>query len=342
MTQPFVTVIIPCFNEEKFIGTILENLIAQDYPHDRMEVFAADGNSKDKTPEIIRKYAANHPFIQLLHNEKQYVPFALNMGIRQSKGKFIIILGSHAEYPADYISSLIKATLMLDADNVGGLLVSRPPDASLRALAISQALSCSFGVGNAHFRIGSKTIKQVDTVTFGCYKRSVFDRIGLFDETLLRNQDDEFNARLVKNGGTIYLIPDIFVTYYTRGSVKSIRKMFYQYGLFKPFVSMKIGKPTTIRQLVPFIFVLFLLTFIPLATISNVAAALFVLGMGVYILADLSFSLKVARDAKRFGLLLFLPWLFFLIHLAYGWGYLRGIVKFLILHQEIKTIAHTR
>ena len=182
----------------------------------------------------------------------------------------------------------------------------------------------------------------MDTVTFGCYKRSVFDRIGLFDESLLRNQDDEFNARLVKNGGTIYLIPDIFVTYYTRSSVKSIRKMFYQYGLFKPFVSMKIGKPTTIRQLVPFIFVLFLLTFIPMAMISNVAAALFALGMGIYILADLTFSVRVAIEAKRFGLLLFLPWLFFLIHLAYGWGYLRGIVKFLILHQEIKTIAHTR
>ncbi|MBK7852960.1 MAG: glycosyltransferase [Bacteroidetes bacterium] len=108
-------------------------------------------------------------------NKKQYVPFALNMGIRESKGEYIIILGAHSSYPLNYISSLIKASLSLKADNVGGLCIGNPPDSSLKALAIAQAMSSAFGVGDAHFRIGSKEIKQVDTVTFGCYKRSVFD-----------------------------------------------------------------------------------------------------------------------------------------------------------------------
>jgi glycosyltransferase involved in cell wall biosynthesis len=342
MSQPFVSVIIPCFNEEKFIGTILDNLLAQDYPHHSMEIMAVDGNSKDRTREVIGKYAASHPFIRLLINEKQYVPFALNMAIRQSKGDYIIILGSHAEYPHNYISSLVNASVSPDADNVGGICKSKPPNDTIQALAISQALSCSFGVGNAHFRIGSKSIKKVDTVTFGCYKRSVFDRIGLFDEELLRNQDDEFNARLIKNKGSIFLIPDIFVTYFTRDSVKSISKMFYQYGLFKPLVSMKIGKPTTIRQLVPFLFVMFLLTTIPLALFYPLFGWILALGSGTYLLTNLLFSARVSNAARKPVLMLYLPWLFFLIHLSYGWGYLRGIIKFLILHQQIKIIGHTR
>ncbi|MCX6268081.1 MAG: glycosyltransferase family 2 protein [Bacteroidetes bacterium] len=342
MMQPFVSVIIPCFNEEKFIGTILDNLISQDYPHDRMEIMAVDGNSKDQTQRIIKEYAVNHPFIKLVVNERQYVPFALNMGIRQSKGDFIIILGSHAEYSSDYISALIRASLSLDADNVGGLCKAKPPDDTLGALAISKAISCSFGVGNAHFRIGSKGIKKVDTVTFGCYKRSVFDRIGLFDEELLRNQDDEFNARLVKSKGSIYLIPDISVTYFTRKTVKSIVKMFFQYGLFKPLVSLKIGKPTTIRQLVPFFFVLFLLTTIPLSFFYPFFGLMLAAVMSIYLLTALVFSVKVASAAKRAGLIFFLPWLFFLIHLAYGWGYLRGIIQFIIMHQKINMVGHTR
>jgi glycosyltransferase involved in cell wall biosynthesis len=342
MTQTFVSVIIPCFNEEKYIGKILDNLVGQDYPMDRMEVLAVDGNSKDRTREIILEYASLHPSIRLLINERQYVPFALNMGVRQSKGDFIIILGAHAEYPANYISALIKASLSLDADNVGGLLISKPPNPSPGALAISRALSSSFGVGNADFRTGSKVIKRVDTVTFGCYKRSVFDRIGLFDESLIRNQDDEFNARLIKHGGSIYLIPDIFVTYFTRGTVKSIGKMFYQYGLFKPLVSYKIGKPTTVRQLVPFFFVLFLLIMIPLSVVSSISGFLLATGSVMYILTDMAFSVKVALKAEKLSLVFYLPWLFFLIHICYGWGYLRGIFKFLILRQQMHVIENTR
>ena len=342
MTLPFVSVIIPCFNEEKFIGPILESLIAQDYPHDRIEVMAVDGNSRDRTQEIIRRYAAGWPFIRLLLNERQYVPFALNLGISESKGDFIIIFGSHADYPHNYISSLIKRSLSLDADNIGGLCIARPPDPSIKSLAISEALSCPFGVGNSYFRIGSDTIKRVDTVTFGCYKRSVFDRIGLFDETLLRCQDDEFNARLEKNGGSIYLDPDISVDYFTRTTVKSVYRMFFQYGLFKPLVSMKIGKPTTLRQLVPFFFVMFLLVFIPLSVSFPVFLWLFLPVASLYLTINLVFTTRIMMKTKRAALILYLPWLFFLVHFSYGWGYLNGIVRFLILHQKINIIGQSR
>ncbi len=342
MTLPFVSVIIPCFNEEKFIGPILESLISQDYPHDRMEVMAVDGNSRDRTQEIIRKYAAGWPFIRLLLNERQYVPFALNMGIRESKGDFIIIFGSHADYPHNYISALITRSLSLDADNIGGLCIARPPDPSNKSLAISEALSSPFGVGNSYFRIGADAIRKVDTVTFGCYKRSVFDRIGLFDESLLRCQDDEFNARLEKHGGSIYLDPDISVDYYTRTTVKSVYRMFFQYGLFKPLVSMKIGKPTTVRQLVPFFFVMFMLTFIPLSLALPAFLWLFLPVMGLYLVINLVFTARIMKKTKHPALFLYLPWLFFLVHFSYGWGYLNGIINFLILHHKINIIGHSR
>lgn len=339
---PLVSLIIPTFNEEKYIGPLLEQLLKQDYPFSKMEVFVADGMSTDKTQEIVTKYAQQFPSIRLLINEKQFVPFALNFGIKESKGEYVIILGAHSAYPSNYISSLIQVSHKLNADNVGGLCIGKPPDDSTKALAIATALSSPFGVGNAHFRIGSKDIKKVDTVTFGCYKRSVFDRIGYFDEELLRNQDDEFNARLTKNNGSIYLIPGISVSYYTRSTVQSLVKMFYQYGFFKPLVSLKIGKPSTVRQLVPFLFVSYIIFscvfgfFFPKLFYLLGAVLLLHLFLGIL------FGIKIVSETKRFGLIFYLPWLFFLMQSAYGWGYIRGILKFIIFKRRIHTVAASR
>lgn len=340
--HPSVSLVIPAFNEEKYIGSLLDQMLHQDYPQDKIEIFVADGGSSDKTREIVSTYAGKNPRIKLLLNKKQYVPFALNMGIRESKGDYVIILGAHSSYPLNYIASLIKASLSLNADNVGGLCIGNPPDTSLKALAIAQAMSSAFGVGDAHFRIGSREIKQVDTVTFGCYKRSVFDRIGYFDEELLRNQDDEFNARLTKNQGTIYLIPDIEVTYFTRASISSVMKMFYQYGFFKPLVSLKIGRPTTVRQLVPFLFVVFIISSIGLGFLSSLFWKFLGAVLLLHLFLGIVFGLKIVGKTQRPGLLIYLPWLFFLIQTSYGWGYIRGIFKFIIFRERIQGVGSTR
>ncbi len=340
--QPFVTLIIPAFNEQAYIGKVLDQLLSQDYPSENVEILVADGGSKDGTREIVEQYAMGNTRVRLLINEKQYVPYALNMGIREAKGALIFIIGSHAEYPGNYISKLVESSHALNADNVGGLCSARPPDSSLKSMSIAKALSCPFGVGNAHFRIGSKDIKRVDTVTFGCYRREVFEKIGMFDEELIRNQDDEFNARLVKAGGSIYLIPDVSVTYYTRNKIKSVIRMFYQYGLFKPLVSYKIGKPTTVRQLVPLAFTLFLLIFPPAMLLHPVFACLFAAGLGIYLLTDLIYSISLCRDASEWRLIFYLPWLFFILHLAYGWGYLRGIFVFILLKRRRQEILSSR
>lgn len=340
--QPFVTLIIPAFNEQAYIGKVLDQLLSQNYPKENVEILVADGGSKDGTREIVEKYSMGNTRVRLLINEKQYVPYALNMGIREAKGALIFIIGSHAEYSGDYITKLVESSYALNADNVGGLCSAQPPDSSLKSLAIAKALSCPFGVGNAHFRIGSKGIKRVDTVTFGCYRRGVFEKIGLFDEELIRNQDDEFNARLVKAGGSIYLIPDVSVTYYTRNKIKSVIRMFYQYGLFKPLVSYKIGKPTTLRQLVPLAFTLFLLVFPPAILLHPFFAILLVSGLGIYLLTDLAYSISLCRASSEWKLIFYLPWLFFLLHLAYGWGYLRGIFIFLFLKRRRREIQSSR
>jgi len=329
--MPFVSLLIPAFNEEKFIGGVLDNIVEQDYPHESLEVFVVDGNSQDRTRELILMKAKEYPFIHLLNNEKQYVPFALNLGISRSKGEVIVIMGSHSRYPLNYVSSLVEALFKLDADNVGGILINNATNTSLISTAIAKVLSSLFGIGNAYFRIGSKHIKEVDTVPFGCYRRSVFDRIGVFDEELIKNQDDEFNARLIQHGGSIYLIPEIKITYFPRESVKALWSMLFQYGFFKPLVNLKLKQPATIRQFFPPVFVLCLFLTLAGSYFNSWIFYSLIAGGSIYIIANLFFTLKIMLETKRPLLLFFLPWLFLVLHLAYGWGYLIGIVKFVFL-----------
>jgi len=320
----------------------LQNIVDQDYPGDSIEVFVVDGMSTDGTREEIKDVIGQYPYIHLLDNEKRYVPFALNKGISNAKGDVIMRMDAHAEYPYNYISGLVHSLYQLNADNVGGLWITLPGKATIKSLAIAQAISSPFGVGNAHYRLNVKAIREVDTVPFGCYRREVFDRIGLFDEELLRNQDDGFNAKLTKNGGKIFLIPDIKIRYYARTSIMSIWKMFYQYGLFKPLGNKKAGRPATLRQFVPPIFVLFLILSAIGSLFLKTALVIGVFGLSIYLLVDLIFSAGISFKNSHPGLMMYLPWLFFIIHFSYGIGYLNGIVKFIILRKKKSSVGHTR
>jgi len=340
--KPRISIIIPCYNEIKFINKLLQNVVDQDYPEALREVFVIDGMSNDGTREAIAGFCERNPYIHLLDNEKRYVPFALNKAISASTGEVIIRLDAHAEYPADYCTRLVEALYRLNADNVGGSWITLPGDSTIKSLAIASALSSPFGIGNAHYRLDVKSVREVDTVPFGCFRRDVFTRFGMFDEEMLRNQDDSFNAKLGKNGGKIYLIPDVKIRYFARTSVKSIWKMFYQYGLFKPLGNKKAGRPATIRQFIPPLFVLFLI----FGVIGGLFSAFIgFAGMGgflIYIITDLIFTFRVAAKNSKPLLFFYLPWVFFLLHLSYGLGYLHGIIKFLILRQKKSIVNHTR
>jgi glycosyltransferase involved in cell wall biosynthesis len=340
--EPRISIIVPCYNEVRFIKHLLQNIVEQDYPREKTEVYIVDGISNDGTREIISGFIKEYSYIHLLDNEKRYVPFALNKGISISTGEVIIRMDAHAEYPTNYISRLVQSLYQLNADNVGGSWITLPGDSTIKSLAIASALASPFGVGNAYYRLSLDAIRETDTVPFGCYRREVFTRIGLFDEDLLRNQDDSFNARLKNNGGKIFLIPDIKIRYYARTSIKSILKMFYQYGLFKPLGNRKINRPATFRQLIPPTFVLFLILTAIASIFSRFALLLGATGLGVYLLMDLIFTFTNSGKNSRPGLIVYLPWIFFLIHISYGTGYLTGIIKFVILGQKKSMVGHTR
>lgn len=193
--------------------------------------------------------------------------------------------------------------------------------------AIAAALSSPFGMGDSHFRIGTNKEMQVDTVPFGCFRREVFDKIGYFDEELVRNQDDEFNGRIIKFGGHIYLIPSVVIDYYGRDSIGKVSKMFYQYGLFKPLVNKKLGNPASVRQFFPFFFVLGLIIGLILSLVSTFFRILYIAVLALYIFLAAYFSIRQVKGLKRIFLLM---GTFFVIHVSYGWGYLRGMIKLLL------------
>lgn len=328
--MPVVSVIVPCRNERPFIGGCLDSIVGTTYPKDRLEILVADGLSDDGTREILLDYAAAHSCIRLLDNPGRITPTALNTGIGRARGSVIMRMDVHADYPADYIGKLVDSLEQSGADNVGGVADTCPGARSALATAIALALAHPLGVGNSHFRIGAREARWVDTVPFGCYRREVFERIGLFDEELARNQDDEFNARLIRHGGRILLDPAVHFRYYGRDSLRKLWRMFFQYGYFKPLVIRKLGGVATIRQVVP---ALFLTTLALVAVLGIRLPSMRVLCAGIlgaYAALVSACSLAVACR-RRSAASLLVGIVFPVLHAAYGTGFLSGVLKFLVL-----------
>ncbi len=321
-----LSVICPIYNEEKYIARCIESIMAQDYPKDDLEVLFVDGMSTDRTREIIASYLPQCPYLRVLDNPQKIVPPALNIGIREAKGDIIIRLDAHAIFPKNYFSELVKNLSALGAENVGGVCRTLPVDDTPICVGIANVLSSSFGMGNSYFRVGAKDVMEVDTVPFGCFHREIFDRIGYFDEELIRNQDDEFNGRIIKNGGKIYLLPHLVIDYYARDSIKKVYKMFYQYGLFKPLVNKKLGRPATIRQFFPLLFVLGLLLGLFTFFISRWFVLVYFAVILLYFSLATYYSFKDSHSLKQ---VIIQDGIYFVVHFGYGWGYLVGLYKLL-------------
>ena len=333
---PNISIVVPCRNEADYIAGVIRDIYTQTYPADKMEVFIIDGMSDDGTAGIVSELVPQYPGLTLLRNPKKIVPTALNIGIGAATGEVIVRMDAHCSYPPDYLKYLVTKLYEMNADNVGVAMIAHPRNGSAKARAIAAAISCPFGIGDSHHRTGLSKPVRIDSVPFGCYRRSVFERYGLFDEELIRNQDDEFNARIVSRGGTIWLLPDLEIKYFARDSYRKIFRMFYHYGFFKPLVNRKVGQPATLRQFVPplFVFSLFLgLLLLLIQPASGVA--LLVLVLMPYLLVDFYFSTKLALRQKSPGIFFILMVLFPGIHISYGWGYLRGIYRFLVLRKGV-------
>lgn len=325
-----VSVICPIYNEEKYITKCIESVLEQDYPTEDLEILFVDGLSTDKTRKIVSDYATRYNQIRLLDNPHRIVPYAMNIGIKAAKGDIIIRLDGHVEYPTNYISKCVHYLMTLpNAENVGGVCQTLPCNERNISQAIAIALSTGFGMGNSSFRIGSTEIRKVDTVPFGCFRKSLFERVGYYDYELVRNQDDELNGRIIKNGGTIYLIPEIKTKYFSRDKICKIRRMFYQYGLYKPLVNKKLGSPATARQFVPLLFLLGIVLGGILSAFSIYIMYIYFAVLALYLAIGLFIGCKYAVKYRRPMLTLLMPYVFANVHLSYGYGYLRGIYKIL-------------
>lgn len=323
-----VAIIIPCRNEELYIEKCINSILNSNYPIELIHVYVCDGISDDKTIAIVKKLSNENPQIKLLVNQKQTTPFALNLGLKAATQDVKIILGAHAEVTPNFIKE--NVITLFDKENVacaGGIIDNVYENNTAKIIGL--AMSSQFGVGNAHFRTGVKD-GFVDTVAFGAYKKEIFEAIGYFDEDLVRNQDDEFNFRLLKNGFKIYLSQKIRSNYYVRGSFSKLFKQYYQYGYWKVFVNQKHKTITTLRQIVPLLFVCFLLFGSIFSIVFPVLTYVYLAILLSYVAMAFFFAIKKSKAVKTVFLLAFT---FFELHLSYGLGYLLGVIEFLIFRK---------
>ncbi|MCY6483575.1 glycosyltransferase family 2 protein [Clostridium aestuarii] len=320
-----VSVVIPCRNEEKYIGECLEAFMKQTYPKELFEVLVCDGFSDDKTRDIVKKYGKKYNNIKLIDNKGLSAPKGMNAGIKYSKADIIIIFGAHAYPDKDFIKNNVEVLQNNEIGCAGGPIKTISENDVGRAIAL--AMSSPFGVGNALFRYAKKEM-YVDTVAFGAYKRSVFGSIGYFDEELVRNQDDELNYRVCKEGYKILLSPKIKSTYYSRGSLKKLWKQYYQYGFWKVRVMQKHGKTASIRHLVPMSFVITNTLGIILGIFFKPILILWLIEIIMYLALDTMASIKLVKN--KFKLIRYIPFIFPILHISYGLGFINGLMAFYV------------
>ena len=329
--MPFISLILPCYNEELFIEKCIESIIQNDYPHDKIEILIIDGLSKDNTVRKAESIIENNSdiSIRLLSNIKKTFPCAVNLGVKSARGDLIMILGAHAVYDKTYISKCAESLIKYDVDNVGGILKTEGLNKNAMGKSISNVLSSKFGVGNSDFRTGTDKIKEVDTVFGGCYKKAVFEKIGLFNENLTSTSDMDFNIRLKRAGGKILLVPTIIVTYFTRNNFRKFNSNNWRNGYWAIYPMRFVNYlPVSIRHLIPLIFIFGILSGTMLSFLSQIFLIIFLSVLLLYLIFAILFSVQFIK--KGFYNIFLMPFLFFLLHITYGsasfWAGLKVIV----------------
>ena len=322
-----LTVICPIYNEEKYIARCIESIMAQDYPKDDLEVLFVDGMSTDRTREIIASYLPQCPYLRVLDNPHKIVPYAMNKGISEAKGDIIMRLDGHSLYPSNYFSELVKWHSKLpEAWNIGGVCETKVVNSNKTSEAIAKVMSDKFGVGNSTFRTGSdKEYLEVDTVPFGCYKSFVFDRIGLYNEKLVRVQDIELNKRLTHAGGKIYMVPSIHCTYIPRDNYRDFFENRFQtgYWVIKTCFITHTTKNLGLRHFIPAGFVLAL--FLPLL-LGCIWWPLFLVSPFVALLYLGCMTMRSIQIKDEKTSVWHLLKAFCCIHFSYGMGSIKALI----------------
>jgi len=253
---PFVSVIIPVRNEGKYIGACLRSLLLCSYPPDRWEIIIADGMSEDETRREVAGVAAEARVpIVLLENPARVTPVALNLAIGKARGEIIIRVDAHAEFGAEYVTRCVRVLEESRADNVGGPVTTRPGADTPMAHAIAAAMAHPFGVGNSAFRT-LRQAREVDTVPFGCFRVTTFQRVGLFDERLWRNQDYELNQRIRQKDGRIFMSPSLESVYYSRATLGGLLRQAWANGFWNAMTHYLHPSSFCLRHALPVLFTL--------------------------------------------------------------------------------------
>ncbi|MCK9246548.1 MAG: glycosyltransferase family 2 protein [Anaerolineaceae bacterium] len=324
--NPFVSVIIPCRNEEKTIHLVLDALHKQSYPLDEMEVVIADGLSTDGTRRAIQAFSNTHPKlrIRLVDNHKQIIPAALNTAIQAATGDIIVRMDAHSLPVPDYIQRCVDALLADKAENVGGVWKIAPQNTGWIARSIAAAAANPLAVGDARYRFTDKAGYQ-DTVPYGAYKRDLFKRIGYFDENLLANEDYEFNTRIRQSGGRIWLDPAIECTYFARPTLKALAKQYWGYGYWKAQMLKRYPDTLRWRQALPPVFVLSLIA-LALAGFFWRPAWLGLGAMvGLYLLIQLIAAIRISLKQEDLKLAAGIVLATITMHLSWGIALIAGL-----------------
>jgi glycosyltransferase involved in cell wall biosynthesis len=320
---PFVSIVMPSYNEELYIEECIGSLQRQDYPADRMEILVGDGGSQDKTREIIARMAKDDPRIRLIDNSEHRIQsYAMNLGIKASKGEFLLVTDVHAEYAPNYVSKLVEAFQKSGADCAGG--AQRAKAETWFQKALCAALSSPLGVGGAPYRSAEKE-GFVDTVFPGSFRRSILEKVGLYDVKAVTNEDAELQQRILEAGGKVFLSKDVVVHYYPRKSFRLLAKQYFKYGDGRARTLLLHGRFPVLRPLIPFLSLMTGVTLVVVPPLQPLAP----LALGAYAAVT---GLEAIRVGSKVGLWAIpVVWAIFpTMHLSHGYGMLQGLVKYTI------------
>ncbi len=324
-----LSILIPCLNEEAFIGPCLDSILTQRGYSSEWEILVLDGMSTDGTRRIVSEYSKVHPNIRLIDNPRRIQASAMNIGIRESRGEIIIRMDAHTVYEYNYVIACTEVLQETGAQNVGGPVQATWSTPFQEANAAVYASRFAVGGASFHFETARG---EVDSVPFGCWRRQTLLELGGYDETFVRNEDDELNLRLIRTGGRIWLDPRIRSLYSPRASWKGVWWQYYQYGFWKVPVILKHRIPASPRHLVPATFLLFLLS-APLWFVIPLGIRLWTIVTGFYALLTTLFALVSGKNhgpTVRLRMMLLFPF----YHLSYGAGFLLGVVHFIVFRRQ--------
>jgi succinoglycan biosynthesis protein ExoA len=325
---PFVSIVVPCYNEEATILQLLDAVLAQTYPRSQMEIIIADAFSQDKTRERINLFQRDHDDLSLriLDNERRIIPAALNLAIEESRGEIIVRLDAHSQPNPEYVERCVQALEEGKGANVGGVWEIHSVGKSWIAESIAVAAAHPLGVGDAMYRLNPKA-GAVDTVPFGAFRRELIDQIGGFDETLLTNEDYEFNTRVRQSGGVVWLDPQIHSIYFARASLLELARQYGRYGFWKWKMLKRYINTLRWRQALPPLFTASLIVLAVLSVWFSSARWFLSIEIILYLLVLIAASVQTAfRNHKSF-LIAGLPLSILIMHLSWGSGFLFSLIS---------------